>query len=92
MSDLSQGLILSLMGIGVTFTALALLILTIYILQWVFRPGDKHVKTEDFKEEEIAAAVGVAIKLLESIEEVGNPNLGVVLEQSRGSWWFCDGD
>ena len=85
MSNFTQGLLISVLGIGVTFVALGTLILIINILQWLFPPKKdlliSKVSKEE-KDEEIAAAIGAAIALLDDKKKFG-ADLGQLL-QRRG--------
>ncbi len=99
MSDVVwQGLGLSVLGIGLTFAALGLVILAIIWLQRVFPPapaasGERetaevpaiHVPVES-PEEEIVAAIAAALAYLRS-EKAGASALGVALQAERGRWW-----
>jgi hypothetical protein len=88
LTDLSQGLILSLWGVGITFIALGMLILIIFALRW-FYPPEKNPFAADESEEkrrELAAAIAVAVSLLESGES-DKARLGEALEKPRGRWW-----
>jgi sodium pump decarboxylase gamma subunit len=98
-SEIWQGLSLSVLGLGITFAALGLLILTIILLQRIFRtrklvpekhePGDTPVVSSlarDMEDEEIVAAIAVALAYLRSLE-LNRSGLGTSLEKGRGSWW-----
>jgi Na+-transporting methylmalonyl-CoA/oxaloacetate decarboxylase gamma subunit len=85
---LAQGLTISLLGIGVTFAALVLLIGVILLLQAVFPvkegPASEVKSVEEARRK--AAAVAVAVSLM--APQAGcDPNLGSLLEKPRGPWW-----
>lgn len=108
MSDLMwQGLTISVMGMALTFTAMGLLILTMHLLDR-FSPGrqppiatkvtaDKKLVTSATAgdtEEEIAAAIAVAVTCLREIDEARaaeayQADLGVRLEAGHGRWWMA---
>jgi Na+-transporting methylmalonyl-CoA/oxaloacetate decarboxylase gamma subunit len=87
-TELSQGLSLTLWGVGITFLALGLLILIIYILRWLYPPEKNPFKADESEEKrrEMAAAIAVAVSLLEH-QGKRNQDLGRVLEKPRGRWW-----
>lgn len=100
MSDLLiKGLEISFLGMGLTFAALGLLILTMILLERGFRPkqaaADKPVATAPVVEaaaagqedEEIAAAIGVALAYLRHKQAKGRASLGETLTAGRGRWW-----
>ncbi len=102
MSDLIwQGLMISVMGMGTTFAALGLLILTMILLDRFSRLGaqppvhdeaapDKKPLVSppapDTEDEEIAAAIAVALTYLRAADTY-HGHLGVTLEAGRGPWW-----
>lgn len=100
MGDIGQGLTLSIIGMTVTFAALGLLILSIFILGRLFRtrPLDSDKKEEpqerqvvsslarDTEEEEVVAAIAVALAHVHSLD-ISRSGLGVALESGRGPWW-----
>ena len=79
MTELSQGLTLTLWGVGITFLALGLLILIIYILRGLYPPEKNPFKVW-------AAAIAVAVSLLEH-ERTRSQDLGRMLEKPHGRWW-----
>jgi len=94
-----QGLSLSLMGITITFAALGLLILAMIVLERLFRtrklvpeersPEETPVAStlaRDTQDEEIVAAITVALAYLRSLE-IGRSELGMTLEAGHGGWW-----
>lgn len=96
MDNLSQGLLLSLMGVGVTFAALGVLILMIYVLQVLFPaaqpPGEasdhsKAPTVDDEAKKERAVAVAAAWWYLQSEHSEKSAELGKLLEKPRGAWW-----
>ena len=97
MSIFWQGLTLSLAGMGLTFLALGLFILVMVVLQAVFRPRNQvpvqseaqpavSAATPEAEDEEVAAAIAVALAHLRSLE-ICRANLGEALEAGRGPWW-----
>jgi Na+-transporting methylmalonyl-CoA/oxaloacetate decarboxylase gamma subunit len=87
-TELNQGLILTLWGVGITFLALGLLILIIYILRRLWPPEVNPFKADESQEKrrEMAAAIAVAVSLLE-YQGKRNRDLGRVLEEPHGRWW-----
>ena len=88
MTEFSQGLTLTLWGVGITFIALGLLILIIFILRWLWPPEVNVFKPDESEEKrrEIAAAIAVAVSLCE-YEDKMSQDLGRGLEAPRGRWW-----
>jgi Na+-transporting methylmalonyl-CoA/oxaloacetate decarboxylase gamma subunit len=97
-SDIAHGLTLSAIGIGLTFLALGLLILGMTLLARLGRrsaratgqppggPDSGPAQPRTAAEEEVAAAVAVALAQLRSIE-ICRSGLGTGLEDGRGRWW-----
>jgi hypothetical protein len=79
---------LSLWGVGITFIALGMLILIIFILRWIYPPEKNPFAADESEEKrrELAAAIAVAVSLLESGES-DRAVLGEILEKPRGRWW-----
>jgi Na+-transporting methylmalonyl-CoA/oxaloacetate decarboxylase gamma subunit len=97
MADLlKQGLEISALGMGLTFAALAMLILMMIVLERLFRPKAAAgqdtpapsimTSTDHSEEEEIAAAIGVAYSYLQN-DTTPQQSLGSTLEAGRGAWW-----
>ena len=99
MDPITQGLSISLVGLALTFAALALFILCMVVLQRLFRPkppasaGLAPDKTppatrqrRNLEEQEIAAAIAIALSQLRSLE-ICRSGLGDALESGRGRWW-----
>ena len=99
MGNLVQGLTLSIIGMTITFIALGLVILAMVVLERLFPPrplvSDKEDLEEtqflsspahDTAEEEIVAAIAVALAHLQSLG-VSQSGLGKALEAGRGPWW-----
>ncbi len=93
MTDLLwQGLTISVMGMGLTFAVLVVLIVTVTLLKRVFpgqvQPSVSHEsnETEPATEEEIAAAIAVALLYLRAADSHPG-NLGATLEAGPGPWW-----
>jgi Na+-transporting methylmalonyl-CoA/oxaloacetate decarboxylase gamma subunit len=100
MNNIEQGLAIMVMGLSITFSALALFIGVIILLQRLFPAGEEADSTEekrveqpvisrlarDTGEEEIAVAISVALAHLYSYE-LCRSNLGETLEKGHGPWW-----
>lgn len=99
MSEVGQGLLLSGVGILITFSALGILILIILALKSLFPPRDAEAQLKpavrpasgrdvDRKEQlkRKAAAVGVAV-LLGRRASPEEGSLGKTLESPPGPWW-----
>jgi sodium pump decarboxylase gamma subunit len=93
-----QGLSLSALGIGLTFAALGLLILAMFMLERIFRtrrlipeersPEEMPVANSlarDTQEEEIVVAIAVALAHLRSLD-MRRSELGEALEAGPGPW------
>ncbi|MGB2956609.1 MAG: OadG family transporter subunit [Anaerolineales bacterium] len=99
MNEIGQGLILSGIGIVITFSALGILILLIVLLKTVFPAGQTVRKSEteiqeipgedqtdrEKKHKIAAAAAAVALALDRDKDRPGS--LGQVLESPPGNWW-----
>ena len=98
MGDIAQGLTLSIIGLTITFAALGLLILTIVVLNHLFRPrplvsddgelgGTQGLNSSvrGIEDEEIVAAIAVVLAL-RSLDS-SRSGLGTALEAGRGPWW-----
>ena len=93
MSEITQGLIISALGLGITFTALTFIIVVISLLKRIFpstEEGEDEIGTasagvEASEEEEVAAAIAVALSQIRSSPYHGE--LGASLESGRGAWW-----
>ena len=91
-----QGLLISLMGISLTFLALGLLIVVMILLERFTRPKtqpqvdkvalDTDTPTRNTADEEIVAAIAVAVARMRSAT-VQSADLGVTLEAGPGAWW-----
>ena len=95
---LLDGLTLSALGLGITFTALGLLIGLIYLLQALFSPKPKPAPVvaatpvqsgeSQTEIEKLAVAMAIATCLLEDdLAEAANQSLGQSLERGHGRWW-----
>ncbi len=93
-----QGLSLSALGMGLTFAALGLLIVAMVALERIFRtrrlipeerPPEEMPATNslarDTREEEIVAAIAVALAHLRSLD-MSRSGLGEALEAGPGPW------
>ena len=95
MNNIGQGLTLSGIGILITFSALGLLILMIWLLKKLFPPDqsgqessasrEKHPPSDGERQRKIAAVSAAALIMREKREQ--NLNLGKVLETPPGEWW-----
>jgi Na+-transporting methylmalonyl-CoA/oxaloacetate decarboxylase gamma subunit len=97
LNEINQGLILSGIGILITFSALGILILVIQLLKTLFPPegrvresvpigeGPGKSQTDQERKKRIAAGVGAALILQEN--KYLSAGLGKVLETPPGSWW-----
>lgn len=97
MTPFSQGLEVSLLGLGITFLALGVFILIMVVLQKFF-PGKEEAAEEQPAEEAV-----VAVEIADASEEgaiiaaiaaavayarrSGRGRLGETLAQARGNWW-----
>jgi Na+-transporting methylmalonyl-CoA/oxaloacetate decarboxylase gamma subunit len=101
MNNIEQGLAIMVVGLGLTFSALAIFIGVILALRRLFpvRQEPDSAKQEtgkqiigplgrDTGEEEIAVAITVALAHLYAYE-LCRSNLGVALEQGHGPWWMA---
>lgn len=96
-----QGLLISAIGMGLTFAALGLLILAMILLERFAPDQPKRSDNERSEpaeslavsslarrseEEEIAAAIAVALAHLRSLD-ICQSGLGSTLEAGPGAWW-----
>ena len=97
MNNIGQGFAIMIMGLGITFTALGLFIGLILLLERIFPPkleAEEEVEVwpaisqmeRDTTEEEIAAAIAIALAHLYSYE-LCRSDLGIDLESGHGPWW-----
>ena len=97
MNDIWQGLSLSALGIGLTFAALGLLILAMFVLERIFKtrrltpeersPEEMPVASSlahDMQEETVVA-IAVALAHLRSLD-LSRSGLGEALEAGPGPW------
>ena len=96
MNEITQGLIVSAFGLGITFAALAFVILVINLLTRLF--PTKPETTAEAKsvtapaealvseEEAIAAAIAIALNQMRSASD--HDELGSALESGHGAWWL----
>jgi Na+-transporting methylmalonyl-CoA/oxaloacetate decarboxylase gamma subunit len=90
---IQQGLLISLLGLMLTFLALGMLILTIVILQRLFNPlpalpsmpGSVAGAPSDVDEEAVAA-IAAAVLVLRTRDRRSS-TLGRALEAGPGRWW-----
>ncbi len=98
MDAIWQGLNLSVLGMGLTFAALGLLILAMVALERIFRtrrliPDERSPEelpvanslARDMREEETVVAIAVAMAHLRSLD-MCRSGLGEALEAGRGPW------
>ena len=96
MSEITQGAIVSVLGLSITFAALTFIIAVISLLTRLFQPKpDAEEEIESVaaiveqpgasEEEEVAAAIAVALSLIRSADH--RQPLGAALESGRGAWW-----
>jgi len=92
-STFLQGLWITVMGMGLVFLALGILVLAMMALERLFRPRAKGAMAsggaeESSTEEEEIAAITVALASLLAKKEaqVGNRQLGSALRDGPGSW------
>lgn len=93
LNNIIQGLIVSALGLGITFAALTVIILVISLLTRVFQPKPEAeaaagaepaaVETE---EDEAAVAIAIALSIMRAGGH-GRNGLGAALENGRGAWW-----
>ena len=94
-----QGLTLTVLGMGLTFAALGILILAMIVLERLFRTRrlipNKPPSSEkpaagtlarDTEDEEIAAAIVIALAHFRSLD-ICRSGLGSALEAGPGAWW-----
>jgi len=94
-----QGLMIGLVGMAVLFAAMGLLILTMTVLEWLFRKQtvgpDKTLPAErttvsslqrETRDDEIAAAIAIALVYLRSLE-ICEGGLGSTFEAEPSPWW-----
>lgn len=102
MANLGQGFAIMIMGLSITFTALALFIGIILLLERIFPPKSEAEEIEeeleaevrpvvsqmerDSTDEEIAAAIFIALAHLYN-DELCRSKLGDALTDGRGAWW-----
>lgn len=99
MSEIAQGLQLSIYGILITFASLGLLIVAMVILRELFNPKQKDADQEiretqsdvdqmPDRESAQRRAVGIAVSVayLQSLRKRG-ASLGQLLETPPGHWW-----
>jgi Na+-transporting methylmalonyl-CoA/oxaloacetate decarboxylase gamma subunit len=90
----SQGLTISLFGIGITFLALSTVILLIKFLLWIFpakSTKDLFAGASSKEDENIAHVVAFAAAWW-SQQQASSSSLGENLEKPRGRWWTITGD
>jgi Na+-transporting methylmalonyl-CoA/oxaloacetate decarboxylase gamma subunit len=98
MENLPQGFAILVMGLAITFAALAIFIGVITLLNRFFPPGqesEEEVEEREFvgslerdtTDEEIAAAIVIALSQLYSYE-ICRSDLGISLETGHSQWWI----
>lgn len=101
-NPISQGLLISAVGLIVAFTSMASFILVIILLQKVFPPraeaetaespdaveaAEQFIAAKDDDEEAIVAAIVVAI---DSARAKVQSKLGAELQMGRSNWWAAN--
>lgn len=98
MENLPQGFAILVMGLTITFAALGIFIGVITLLNRFFPPGQESDEAEveahefvgslerDTSDEEIAAAIAIALSQLYSYE-MCRSDLGISLEAGHSQWW-----
>lgn len=104
MSDFSQGLSISVVGILITFFSLGVFILIMILLQRVF-PPEKITEKEVEEDEPVVqieldqntgigdqggAIVAAIMVAINYYQTVNQPILGANLEAGRGRWWMTN--
>ena len=101
MNPLLQGLQISISGIIITFTALALFILVMVVLQKIYPAESEKAKGEAEPEKKmivegvaesedegaIVAAIAAALSQLQE-PFAQSESLGTLLDEGRGTWWM----
>ena len=98
MNPINQGLTISLLGLLLTFFALGVFILIMYVLQWLFPPQFEEkdpleeqqalIETSWAEDETIvAAAISVALSYFRDLEQL---KMGETLAAGRGPWWVAN--
>ena len=92
-STFLQGLWITVVGMGLVFLALGILILAMMVLERLFRPRAKEAMATEAAEEPsteeeeiVAIAVALASLLTKKEAPVGNRQLGSALKDGPGSW------
>ena len=98
MNPINQGLTISLLGLLLTFFALGVFVLIMYVLQWLFPPQLEEkgsleeqpalIEASGAEDETtVAAAISVALSYLRDLEQ---SKIGETLVVGRGSWWVAN--
>lgn|GEM_PF-2986661 len=97
MDNVLQGVYIGIIGMGVLFASLGLLIGLISLLNRLFRlpplEGGAETAADDAtagQQQELAVALAVAICLLDQSDDYG-PSLGQGLERPPRGWWRGQG-
>jgi Na+-transporting methylmalonyl-CoA/oxaloacetate decarboxylase gamma subunit len=91
-STFLQGLWITVMGMGLVFLALGILVLAMMALERLFRPRAEGtlatgaVEEPSAEEEIVAIAVALASLLTKQEAQAGNRQLGSTLRGGPGSW------
>jgi len=100
LNEIGQGLILSGIGIVITFSSLGILILLIVLLKAIFptvqsvrkiKTGTEEISREeqsDREKKQKVAAAAAAVALSLDKEKNQSRGLGQVLESPPGNWWY----
>jgi Na+-transporting methylmalonyl-CoA/oxaloacetate decarboxylase gamma subunit len=98
LNPINQGLTISLLGLLLTFFALGVFVLIMYVLQWLFPPQLEEkgsleeqpalIEASGAEDETIvAAAISVALSYLRDLEQ---SKIGETLAAGRGPWWVAN--
>ncbi len=85
---LEQGLILSGLGLGLTFSGLALLVVLMILLERIFRTREpaSAPPAAETPDAEIAAVIALALTYLRD-RETPHGHIGAALQAGPGRWW-----
>jgi sodium pump decarboxylase gamma subunit len=98
LNPMMQGLTVGVMGIGITFAALGLIILVMIVLQRLFVQPHAAASQDEIgtthaveapglpQEEEVVAAIGAALAYMRAAESARG-GLGSSLGVESGAWW-----
>lgn len=104
MNEITQGLQISISGLTITFLALGVFILIMFVLQKLFPPkpqtedenGDDQAAGDTYTDIEVSSAgkdneIAAAIAAAVSyLQSTGQSQLGGTLQEGRGAWWVSN--